>query len=754
MQFKNVIAETFQHCKTFYSFIEEMACIQHNSPLSTVVTPPAHYASATINSPYPFAYGQPSIPSVNSFPQSPVASHGVIYPSVPPALHVKDCSLPNALDSNYEAIPAAALPAATVVPSSIGAQEVAHSFVFQYFSMLHVEPQNLHLFYDEDSKLSRLSEGHSSSSPVWWKAYGQREIYEGFEKYLVKNTTSQIHCIEAQESNDGSILLLVTGSLTIVNEPPREFVQSVYLAKQKPNRKGWYIKNEIFLFVDTPPPQTNEATEGKITDDKIVPEITENEITTEEAVPPQATGTKILHEQASEDWNIDETYRNTSGNANTEAQQPPIAILHESSANAVEKKSEEVATILHTEEMNWNKEGVDSTLSAEPANSTEKMASQSKVHGIGRHWGEAAPILNSSPDPSWPKLGETINQKTANPKDTTEDLCSRYDSSSFASKLMRNVNSKGIFQRGYALQASKDEKVTHEENSDAALSGSTDANKEKPLDVASGKNDRTISSRKKIRVMDFPRETSDDVVKRSIASQLRNFNDGHVIEITKPFIELDCRQSVEYLVKNGWWLNGHQMRIEYVGRLPTSRGGEQESHSRPSYANRNAYDTNSKYPHRGNYNPRNEESKRNAPGKSAVSTAGPASNSNGKESSASPTTATSSGTNTRDNNTTTVVCDAPFTQENKAGEYRNNPSNRTRQGVERVSRANNGSRNTNWTDTNSKRKPRIGNGGFSNAEGTGGKNTGNVQKTFDRPAPMNREALQGSAVSAYAAPKS
>ncbi|KAF8819524.1 nuclear transport factor 2 (ntf2) domain-containing protein [Cardiosporidium cionae] len=628
-------------------FLEDMACITHNSPLSTVVTPPTHYPAA-VNTSYPFPYGQPPLPSVNSYPQTSAPSHGVAYSSGPPSLHAKECTLSNALDGNYEQMPVAPLPPVTVSPSSIGVQEVAHSFVFQYFSMLHVDPQNLHLFYDEDSKLSRLSEGHSSSSPIWWKAYGQREIYEGFEKCLVKNITSQIHCIEAQESSDGSILLLVTGSLTIANEPPREFVQSVYLAKQKSNH--------------TLHP-TNETVQDNVTEEKVVAELTDNEGTIEEVIAPQAIGTTIVPKQAAEKWNIDETYRNQSGNVVEETQQPLTTILEPTIA--VERKPES-ASVPHSIESNKDEEN--NEFSSGAADCNENITSSPKPHGVGRHWGEMAPILESAPDPSWPRLSDSIKQKNASVKESTERPYS-HDSSSFASKLMRNVSSKGTFQRGYAVQANKEEKGING-NSTTMLSGST------------------------------------------------------------------------------------EMRIDYAGRPSFNRGAEQESHGRSNYANRNSHDAYSKYPHRGSYISRNEESKRNASGTSALSSAGAPNNANGKESSASPTTATSSGTNIREKNATAMEGDASVFQESN-GEYRNNPLNRAKHDVERVPYANNGNRNSNWSDVNSaRRKPRVSTGVISNVDGAGGKNFGNFPKASDRPGPMNRENSHGKPTQPFATIKS
>lgn len=76
------------------------------------------------------------------------------------------------------------------------------------------------------------------------------------------------------------------------------------------------------------------------------------------------------------------------------------------------------------------------------------------------------------------------------------------------------------------------------------------------------------SGNKKLVVLsEMPPEFTVEELKKAVADQLRKFNEGQAVEIRKPasgrsfgwFLELDCRQSAEYLMQQGLYVRGRQV---------------------------------------------------------------------------------------------------------------------------------------------------------------------------------------------------
>lgn len=51
------------------------------------------------------------------------------------------------------------------------------------------------------------------------------------------------------------VLLMVTGSITITDSDPRQFVQTFFLARQHQDndRHNYFVRNDIFRFLDVLP---------------------------------------------------------------------------------------------------------------------------------------------------------------------------------------------------------------------------------------------------------------------------------------------------------------------------------------------------------------------------------------------------------------------------------------------------------------------------------------------------------------------
>jgi len=73
---------------------------------------------------------------------------------------------------------------------------------------------------------------------------------------------------QAQESINGSILILAKGQFAKRDCPPRPFIQTFLLAPQDP--AGWYVKNDVLVFLKEeapagPSPTSNEPKKAEVT---------------------------------------------------------------------------------------------------------------------------------------------------------------------------------------------------------------------------------------------------------------------------------------------------------------------------------------------------------------------------------------------------------------------------------------------------------------------------------------------------------
>lgn len=59
--------------------------------------------------------------------------------------------------------------------------------------------------------------------------------------------TAEITTVDAQDSHNGGVLVLVTGYLTGKDKVKRKFTQSFFLA---PQDKGYFVLNDVFRYVD------------------------------------------------------------------------------------------------------------------------------------------------------------------------------------------------------------------------------------------------------------------------------------------------------------------------------------------------------------------------------------------------------------------------------------------------------------------------------------------------------------------------
>ncbi|XP_008792919.2 nuclear transport factor 2-like isoform X1 [Phoenix dactylifera] len=122
------------------------------------------------------------------------------------------------------------------------AQVVANAFVHQYYHILHQSPELVYRFYLENSKLGRSEAQGVMSSITTMQAINEKILSMYYREF-----GAEIKTVDAQESLDGGVLVLVTGYLTGKDNIRRSFTQSFFLATQD---KGYYVLNDIFRYVE------------------------------------------------------------------------------------------------------------------------------------------------------------------------------------------------------------------------------------------------------------------------------------------------------------------------------------------------------------------------------------------------------------------------------------------------------------------------------------------------------------------------
>ncbi|KAF5726574.1 Nuclear transport factor 2 family protein with RNA binding domain putative isoform 1 [Tripterygium wilfordii] len=122
------------------------------------------------------------------------------------------------------------------------ADEVGNAFVHQYYLILPQSPELVHRFYHDISKLGRPGGDGVMSITTTMHA-----IDEKIRSLDYKGIMANITTVDAQESYNGGVIVLVTGFLTGKDSIRRKFTQSFFLA---PQDKGYFVLNDVFRYVD------------------------------------------------------------------------------------------------------------------------------------------------------------------------------------------------------------------------------------------------------------------------------------------------------------------------------------------------------------------------------------------------------------------------------------------------------------------------------------------------------------------------
>lgn len=133
------------------------------------------------------------------------------------------------------------VPAAThLTPESYNAEIIGEAFVTQYYNVLHYSPKLAHKFYNETSILSRPNSDGTMTSVTTLKDIDAKIQSLKFENLPV------IETVDAQDSYNSGIIVVVTGSLSGTDDVRRNFTQTFFLA---PQEKGYFVLNDVFRHV-------------------------------------------------------------------------------------------------------------------------------------------------------------------------------------------------------------------------------------------------------------------------------------------------------------------------------------------------------------------------------------------------------------------------------------------------------------------------------------------------------------------------
>ncbi|KAM7521843.1 hypothetical protein LguiA_011745 [Lonicera macranthoides] len=131
---------------------------------------------------------------------------------------------------------------AAAAQQPVSAQVVGNAFVQQYYHILHHSPALVHKFYQNPSKLGRPEEDGSMSITTTMDAINEKILSLNYGELK-----AEIKSVDAQESFNAGVTVLVTGYLTEKDNSIRNFTQSFFLA---PQEKGYYVLNDMFRYIE------------------------------------------------------------------------------------------------------------------------------------------------------------------------------------------------------------------------------------------------------------------------------------------------------------------------------------------------------------------------------------------------------------------------------------------------------------------------------------------------------------------------
>lgn len=124
----------------------------------------------------------------------------------------------------------------------VSAQVVGNAFVQQYYQILHQSPEQVYKFYQDVSKLGRPQKDGTMSITSTMNAINEKIISLNYDDYR-----AEIRSVDAQDSFEGGVHVLVTGYLTRKDSTVQNFAQTFFLA---PQDVGYFVLNDMLRYVE------------------------------------------------------------------------------------------------------------------------------------------------------------------------------------------------------------------------------------------------------------------------------------------------------------------------------------------------------------------------------------------------------------------------------------------------------------------------------------------------------------------------
>lgn len=214
-----------------------------------------------------------------------------------------------------------------VTDSGLSAQNVASSFVKQYYTLLEICPENVHKFYKESSQL-----GWAEADGAVTSVTTLREIDDKIMASDYKDWSVDLKYVDAQYSKDGGVMVAVMGVLTGKDNKKKNFNQTFFLAKQE---RGFFVLNDIFRCTDICESITNIVVPDDVKSNQ-----------TDQAAPTQnsAPSTKsICHKSAQTEFEVENGNIEEKSSPHVLKESVPIYISSDSSEASHEDTNSTIA---------------------------------------------------------------------------------------------------------------------------------------------------------------------------------------------------------------------------------------------------------------------------------------------------------------------------------------------------------------------------------------------------------------------------
>ncbi|KAI8523286.1 hypothetical protein RHMOL_Rhmol13G0061500 [Rhododendron molle] len=174
--------------------------------------------------------------------------------------------------------------AAAAAQQPVSAQVVGNAFVQQYYRIQHQSPALVYRFYQDNSKLGRPDGDGAMSTTTTMQAINEKILSLNYGEFR-----AEIKSVDAQESYNGGVHVLVTGYLSGKDNMIQNFTQTFFLA---PQEKGYFVLNDIFRYMEVIKHANGNQSCGNDIEAPLTPEqdpspVVENHVSEQTVVPAE-----------------------------------------------------------------------------------------------------------------------------------------------------------------------------------------------------------------------------------------------------------------------------------------------------------------------------------------------------------------------------------------------------------------------------------------------------------------------------------